>query len=36
MSYKIDEIDYSKNDEIDINNRLSRLARNKIGETSTP
>ena len=35
MSYKIDEIDYSKNDYIDINNRLSRLARNNIGETST-
>jgi hypothetical protein len=35
MSYKIDEIDYSKNDYVDINNRLSRLARNNIGETST-
>ncbi|AIW01915.1 MAG: hypothetical protein ASQ68_gp25 [Yellowstone Lake virophage 6] len=33
MSYKIDEIDYSKNDYIDINNRLSRRARNNIGKT---
>jgi len=34
MSYKIDEIDYSKNDQIDINNRLSRIGRNNMGETS--
>jgi hypothetical protein len=36
MSYKIDEIDYSKNDEIDINNRLSRIGRNNMGENKTP
>jgi len=36
MSYKIDEIDYSKNDQIDINNRLSRIGRNNMGENKTP
>nr|WPF46532.1 MAG: hypothetical protein [Lake Baikal virophage 5]WPF46545.1 MAG: hypothetical protein [Lake Baikal virophage 5] len=34
MSYKINEIDYSKDDFIDINNRLSRLARNKMGDNA--
>jgi hypothetical protein len=36
MSYKIDEIDYSKNDQIDINNRLSRIGRNNMSENKTP
>ena len=30
------DIDYSKNDFIDINNRLFRLGRNKMSENSIP
>lgn len=32
--YKLSDIDYSKNDNIDINNQLFRNARNNIGENS--